>query len=103
MRAQGYSISGCYVSGISFHHKSKNRNDKFILRYEGAKDVYNNNEWVASGQENKYFKFQVQDYETYNRDWDFDAYFTPMNYYIGITDMKKFVNDVIEAVDEYYE
>ena len=104
MRARGYAISDCFVSGISFHHRTKYRRDKFILRYEGKKDI-STKEWIPSefGEDVKYFKFQVQGYETYQMDWDFDACFTPMNYYIGETDMKVFVDDVIEAVGEYYK
>lgn len=104
MRARDYAISDCWVSGISFHHRTKYRRDKYILRYEGKKDI-NTKEWIPSGYEGeeKYFKFQVQGYETYQMDWDFDAHFTPMNYVIGKTDMRKFVDEVIEAVGEYYQ
>ena len=44
----------------------------------------------------------MQDHETYNLDWDYDAHFTPMRYYIGVTDMNQFVEGVIVAVGEYY-
>ena len=103
MRARGYAISACYVSAIVFHHRTKFRNDKFVLRYEGKRD-HMAKEWIPTEDHrgNFCFEFQVQDHETYNLDWDYDAHFTPMRYYIGVTDMKQFVEGVIVAVGEYY-
>ena len=94
MRARGYAISACYVSAIIFHHRTKFRNDKFVLRYEGKRD-HMAKEWIPTEYHrgNFCFEFQVQDHE---------AYFTPMRYYIGVTDMKQFVEGVIVAVREYY-
>ena len=100
MRARGYAISACYPKSIIFHHRSRCRDDKFVLRFEGHCE----SEWKASKYDDDlFFEFQVQDHETYNRDMDFDAYSTMIHYHIGKTEMKEFVDRVILAVDRYYD
>ena len=102
MTERGFVIVERYTNCITFYHRLKpNREDWIVLRYRGKK---NHKEWVASEDEGKrYFEFQVQDHETYNLDWDWNTNCTQLDFVIGETAMKVFVDEVVKAADKYLE
>jgi pyruvate/2-oxoacid:ferredoxin oxidoreductase beta subunit len=100
MTARGFVIVEKYANCITFYHNSKPAiEDWLVLRYGGKKE---NKEWVATEDDDKrYFKFQVQDHETYNLDWDWNNNCTSLEYVIGETEMTVFVDDVVKAAGKY--
>lgn len=80
MNSRGYPVSeGSGRQGVSFKNKADNR--EFILRYEGETD---GQEWLVSEVDGNYFEFQVQSYESFDRDYDYDRHCTPMDYNVSI-------------------
>ena len=100
MTARGFVIVEKYANCITFYHNSKPAiEDWLVLRYRGKKD---GKEWVATEDEDKrFFKFQVQDHETYNLDWDWNNNCTSLEFVIGETVMTVFVDDVVKAAGKY--
>ena len=100
MTARGFVIVERYANCITFYLNSRpDMEDWIVLRYRGRKE---SKEWVASEDGGRsFFEFQVQDHETYNLDWDWNTNCTHLEYTIGETDMRVFVDEVIKAVGKY--